>query len=466
MIAAANVRFMWDTVINPRIGTDYNWGGSFDPGNDHIGTDCSGAVSAVIEALINGAGMRWERQFWTGTFAGITPGGIGPYGLICIATPDGAPADAAAIVAIRQGPTPESSHMMVQVGGINIEDGDGLVVGEGAADIHDRQFNQWFYLPGSGESLADQYARQIIVEGQRRTVTPRGIQIALATALVESNLVMYANASVPNSLLYTHQAVGSDHDSVGLFQQRCPLWGPAGTLMDPTASAGLFYDRLLELDYNGPNSPGSYGQAVQRSAFPDRYDERFDDAVALYRRLITALPMIDDGGFMSALTEKEQRDLYNEIMGRRPSRSPLRHLGEGPIGDESDVVFAIDGAAHLLVVYLLATLGQPAALQLLTEVAGADPTQYPDRAGDALIAQAILNKIQQVTAEPVVARHAAPAADPAAPTADPTTPTADPAAPAAAPTAAPAVPGNLSNDLDSLKGQIAYVRTVLDDFAN
>lgn len=136
-------------------------------------------------------------------------------------------------------------------------------------------------------SKPDGYALAIIREGQRRGVTPRGIQIALATALVESNLRMYANAAVPESLNLPHDAVGSDHDSVGLFQQRCPMWGPANILMDPTKSAGLFYDRLVKLDYNGNNTPGSYAQAVQRSAFPYRYDERYADAVTLYNRLAT-----------------------------------------------------------------------------------------------------------------------------------------------------------------------------------
>lgn len=144
----SNVNFMWHTVIDPRRGTPYSWGGSFDPNDTRVGTDCSGAVSAVIEAMVHGPQMNWNRQFWTGTFQGLDPGDVGPYGLICIAHPDDHPGDAAAIVAIRQGPSADSSHMMIQVNGTNIEDGDGLVTGPGAADIHESQFNQWFYLPG------------------------------------------------------------------------------------------------------------------------------------------------------------------------------------------------------------------------------------------------------------------------------------------------------------------------------
>jgi hypothetical protein len=133
-------------------------------------------------------------------------------------------------------------------------------------------------------------ARAIISEGQLRGITPRGIQIALATALVESNMLMWANGKVPASLNYDHDAVGSDCTSVGLFQQQdFSEWGTLDCRMDPACSAGLFYDHLVRLDYNnGANSPGFYAQQVQRSAFPDRYDDRFGEAVALYNRPATA----------------------------------------------------------------------------------------------------------------------------------------------------------------------------------
>lgn len=248
--------------------------------------------------------------------------------------------------------------------------------------------------PPPPEDNRTRYARAIIAEGQRRGVTPRGIQIALATALVESNLTMYANSSVPQSLNMPYEAVGHDHDSVGLFQQRCPMWGPVEVLMDPAKSAGLFYDHLVKLDYNGPNSPGSYAQAVQRSAYPGRYDERYDDAVALYNRYVTAQPMEDDD-FMSALTADEQRQIYNEICGPRTSRSPLRHVGEGVIGNIETLEQNMDGSIHVLVMWVLAAyLKSPDHLALLQEVAG---NTEPDRQWDAKLAQAMLNKINQMS---------------------------------------------------------------------
>jgi hypothetical protein len=131
----------------------------------------------------------------------------------------------------------------------------------------------------------DQIAQGIIDEGRARGITVRGIVIALATGLVETNLTMYANAADPESLNYPHDALGSDHMSDGVFQQQPPWWGTVQCRMDVRCSAGMFYDHLAKLDYNGPNSPGSYAQAVQGSAFPDRYDQRMGDAKNIYDRL-------------------------------------------------------------------------------------------------------------------------------------------------------------------------------------
>lgn len=133
----------------------------------------------------------------------------------------------------------------------------------------------------------DDYALAIIGEGQRRGITPRGIVIALATALVESNLVMYANRRDPESLKYPHDALSIDANSVGLFQQRAPWWGTCAARMDPARSAGMFYAVLARYDYNNTAmSPGWYAQQVQQSAFPYRYDERMPQAQALYDRLV------------------------------------------------------------------------------------------------------------------------------------------------------------------------------------
>ena len=138
-------------------------------------------------------------------------------------------------------------------------------------------------------SKADQYALEVIAEGRRRGITPRGIQIAFSVVFVESNWKMYANKNVPESLTRPHDAVGSDHDSVGLFQQRFPMWGPLDCLMNAACSAGLFYDRLAKMNYNDPNRlPGSFAADIQRPAaqYRGRYQERFGEAVNYYNRMV------------------------------------------------------------------------------------------------------------------------------------------------------------------------------------
>jgi hypothetical protein len=48
----------------------------------------------------------------------------------------------------------------------------------------------------------------------------RALVVAVATAMQESNLHNLANDQIPESSRYPHQGSGTDHDSVGLFQQR------------------------------------------------------------------------------------------------------------------------------------------------------------------------------------------------------------------------------------------------------
>jgi hypothetical protein len=142
---------------------------------------------------------------------------------------------------------------------------------------------------------SDDYARATIRAGRDLGISVRGIKIGLATNIVEVGypLKMYANSKVPESLKLPHDAVGSDGLSVGTFQQQIRRgtngawwWADAATCMDPYKSAVLFFQRLKALNYNDTTrSPGSFAQAVQGSAYPGRYDQRFSEASALYDRL-------------------------------------------------------------------------------------------------------------------------------------------------------------------------------------
>ncbi|OFN80040.1 tape measure domain-containing protein [Corynebacterium sp. HMSC070E08] len=162
---------------------------------------------------------------------------------------------------------------------------------------------------GVGGTSGNKYADAIIKEGRRRGITDTGIKIALATALVESGMKMYANPADPASMQMPHDAVGYDHDSVGLFQQRNNgAWGTTADRMDPAKSAGMFYDQLVKADYN-TGDPGAHAQRVQVSAFPGRYAQRMDEAQGFLDKYnstknakITAMA---DGGILGGLRQAQ-----------------------------------------------------------------------------------------------------------------------------------------------------------------
>jgi hypothetical protein len=113
----------------------------------------------------------------------------------------------------------------------------------------------------------------------------------LATGIVESNITVYANQKLPKSLSMPHDAVGNDGYSVGIFQQQVRntgngwWWGDEATCMDVESSAGLFYDRLAKLPYNGDSKSRGVRPTDPGSAYPDRYDQHWGEAVALYNKL-------------------------------------------------------------------------------------------------------------------------------------------------------------------------------------
>ena len=129
------------------------------------------------------------------------------------------------------------------------------------------------------------HVKEIIAAAKERGLPKTAAKIAIATALVESELRMYANHAVPESLSFPHEAIGSDHDSVGLFQQRNNgAWGTVAQRMNARASAGLFYNRLVQIPGWQTMDPGAAAQKVQVSAFPEKYAPRMGEALALMER--------------------------------------------------------------------------------------------------------------------------------------------------------------------------------------
>jgi hypothetical protein len=125
-------------------------------------------------------------------------------------------------------------------------------------------------LPGSGVTLtAEQVAAASTIAevGRSRGLPERAVVIALATAQQESRL---------RNLDY------GDRDSLGLFQQRPSQgWGTEAQVQDPVYSAGIFYDRLVQVPGWDTGRLTDVAQTVQRSGFPEAYQQHEAMAVEL-----------------------------------------------------------------------------------------------------------------------------------------------------------------------------------------
>jgi hypothetical protein len=101
----------------------------------------------------------------------------------------------------------------------------------------------------------------------RRGLPARAASIALATAFQESKL---------RNLNY------GDADSVGLFQQRPSQgWGTEEQLQDPEYAINAFYDALAQVEGYQDMRITEAAQLVQRSGYPEAYEEHADGARAL-----------------------------------------------------------------------------------------------------------------------------------------------------------------------------------------
>ncbi|GAB3842478.1 hypothetical protein GCM10029963_15590 [Micromonospora andamanensis] len=129
-------------------------------------------------------------------------------------------------------------------------------------------------------------AKAIVDVGVDMKIPRQGLVIAVATAMQESTLLNYASGVLPESQNYPHQAIGWDHDSVGLFQQRPSSgWGSVRDLMRPAYAARAFYEALLEVPGWQQMSLTLAAQAVQISAFPYAYAQHEERATTIVAAL-------------------------------------------------------------------------------------------------------------------------------------------------------------------------------------
>ncbi|RAO34331.1 hypothetical protein PSN13_03198 [Micromonospora saelicesensis] len=137
--------------------------------------------------------------------------------------------------------------------------------------------------PVAGLDQAQMDNAKIIVDvGLEMKMPRRALVVALSTAMQESNLYNLASDVLPESAEYPNQGSGSDHDSVGLFQQRPSSgWGTVAQLMRPSYAARAFYTALNEIPGWQDMSVTAAAQAVQISAYPDAYAQHEDRATTV-----------------------------------------------------------------------------------------------------------------------------------------------------------------------------------------
>ncbi|AIK69262.1 lysin A [Mycobacterium phage Minerva] len=152
-----NVEFAKKILVD-RIGNNYVYGGNWDPFNLKKGTDCSGLVIDICDAVRNGTKMAWSRHgMSTETWRPPSMGGRanpvnGPFGTVMVNHPSQFPDNAIVKIAIHHGPGGgANSHTWCSVDGMRGESAGskGCVTGSAARDPYDTSYaNNWWYLPG------------------------------------------------------------------------------------------------------------------------------------------------------------------------------------------------------------------------------------------------------------------------------------------------------------------------------
>ncbi len=144
--------------------------------------------------------------------------------------------------------------LLVRIGAGPLPDPDGCTAEVGSEKVR--------LTPTQGR-----YAGLIAGIAVERGLPARAVSIALATAFQESKL---------------RNLDEGDRDSVGLFQQRPSQgWGTEKQLRQPRYAINAFYDALEQIDGYQSMRITEAAQAVQRSGFPEAYEQHAAGARAL-----------------------------------------------------------------------------------------------------------------------------------------------------------------------------------------
>lgn len=135
-------------------------------------------------------------------------------------------------------------------------------------------------IEGSGPVM-----EQALKQAQAMSATKKVLLALFEAGFVESN---FRNLG--------HQGSANDHDSLGFLQQRPSMgWGTAAQIMNVPHATRSFVSRAMPIQ-GSHSTAGRLAQAVQRSAFPERYDQAESRARAALRSL--GVEGFDSGGLL------------------------------------------------------------------------------------------------------------------------------------------------------------------------
>ncbi|MEV0588740.1 VCBS repeat-containing protein [Nonomuraea sp. NPDC050310] len=172
-------------------------------------------------------------------------------------------------------------------------------------------------LAGAMTGYRASCARKVVKAVRDRGLSERAAVIAITTTIVESTIQNVAEKV--------------DHDSLGLFQQR-DSWGSESNRLDPVWATNRFLDSMISKYPEGSWASAPIGevcQAVQVSAYPDRYQTQAADAGKIVDALWASATSDLDGDGTG--------DVFSAATGRltiwngdgRNSLGPVQLLGSG-----------------------------------------------------------------------------------------------------------------------------------------
>lgn len=222
-VLRANVEFA-KRIGHDRVGNDYVYGGNWRPDDTSVGTDCSGCVIDICDAVRNGTAMSWSRHgMSTETWRPIDVGQTGTiFNTVCVAHPNDFPADAVVKIAIHHGPGGgANSHMWCEVDGVRFESNgsDGCVTGNRARSVYDTNYaNDWHYIPGpiSGVAPAPTVLTVPLIRNTNGTWT--------SSSPAWAHLILRESGGNPTIIQQIHDVNSGGNEAEGLFQITPATW--------------------------------------------------------------------------------------------------------------------------------------------------------------------------------------------------------------------------------------------------